>query len=707
MLAAAPEPLSPPLDAGTESSPLAPKIIGASESGPLYLQPLDAPGNPYAGKYSELDAWVYANATLMSDEEYIAQYGPGPEARVLASTRPEGWVLEVGYADEQGFMLPMAEQYRRRQQVFSRERPADSILFRMTPDLPDRIFAGLHKFYSAGVLAPQLAQLQKELWSQIDPASYPTIPAWLGENPPLRTIFVPNGEILCIGPLGLRYTEDETPRFYENQGLLTYRYSGEGQLLGTYDFARPEAADWLLIYWPEMNSELGKYQGTGLGRHFGFGFVSIIKDESDPLMLGVVPPDQSKRNILASFDYDGTPIDPFQPTPRMAQHYGTALQSSTVARAYQGQLESGLTSRDSQSPFAGKPNGPVLTDSAPRPRPLIAGDRYSGRSLSLEECTVHDGRSKRWVLVLPLDDPSNPWRSKYGPWDRWLLDQQGQSNPAVTAALEKQRRQQSELRARLATEKREASADEQRVLSDYGVRMDLSDPWQRFELQVSPEGYVIPYAISSVAELLEDASRELLGSQRGEQDRAYSFSLSAGGLMPADMQALLYEAQQDQLEAKGLAFPRVPAWLMEQPVERAAFAPNGDVITYGPLGSYNPDLTLEYGNQRRTESFDEQYHRYGPDGQELAALPSATPACALYNLALLQRFSDLEASGMHWNSFAGVTLVRDAQSREVTEAYDWDGTPLPLDQPRCGHPLAMRWWDYNELLRMYEAQGPD
>lgn len=688
----------------------APKLIAVTDAGPVYLQALDAPGNPYAGQYSELDAWVYDHTALLSEAEVQAQYGAGPEARALAQTRPADWRLQMSYADEQGYLLPIALQQRRRQELLEWKTPAERINFRPNPESMLKLFDGLHKVYAVGSLPAELQEFEGRQWSQLNPADYPPIPAWLGENPPLETVFVPNGEILCVGPLGLRYTEDADDRlnFERNRGLLTYRYDLEGRLLGSYDLDPRRGGEWMLIYWPQMDSVLNSYSGNNLSRHVGEGTFAVVKEDLAAMLPGSPTPTQPDREILACFDYDGTIIDPNQPLMRRYKRCGNAITGESLKQVYEAQLASGATSADTQSPFAGTEQGPIIADPTPRPRPLIAGDRFSGRARSLEEVTVTDGSSRRWVVVQPLNDPANPWRGSYGPWDAWLLAQHNARNPRLDAAFEKQRRDQSDLRARLAAEKREPSAEEQRILNNFGMAVDSSDPWQYVELRVDADGFVVPFAHSSVDDLLDVAERDQREAWSVVQDQQNKFVLNCGGEMPADLQAQLYEAQGSLLAAKGLGWPRIPAWLIEQPAERAAFAPSGDVITYGPLGSYNPDRTLDYNADRRLGSFDGQYHRYAPDGSHINALPAgAAPPCALYNLALLQHFPDLEARGMLWSSDAGITVVADKQSREVVEAYDWDGSPLAVDQPLHGYPLALRWWEYNELLRLFEAQGPD
>ena len=205
---------------------------------PVHL--LDDPGNPYRGQYSAAEAWVAAH-TLSFDKAkemglaYQTQVhdaflhgGDYPQSPLeYLQVTPEGWVIPVS---------KLAEQPERKGWLEA-GRPIVDLVQPM--NLNQKPYTGPLSFALAAPATDMPADLKAALeyasWTSFR-SDMPRIPAWLGSRPPLRAIFVPNGEIVTYGELNLHYQPDtKNPGMvslpYEAGGDTWYRYSADGQLL--------------------------------------------------------------------------------------------------------------------------------------------------------------------------------------------------------------------------------------------------------------------------------------------------------------------------------------------------------------------------------------------------------------------------------------------------------------------------------------------
>src|SRR5262245_54353325 len=86
-----------PRMASADPATAVPIEVGMTGAGPVYLQPLDVPGNPYAGQYSDYDRWVYEHARIVPTEEIQKYYDyESAEAEAWRTTKPANWQLEQG-----------------------------------------------------------------------------------------------------------------------------------------------------------------------------------------------------------------------------------------------------------------------------------------------------------------------------------------------------------------------------------------------------------------------------------------------------------------------------------------------------------------------------------------------------------------------------------------------------------------------------------
>ncbi len=686
------------------------KLIAVTDAGPVYLQPLDAPGNPYAGQYSDYDRWVYENALMMPEEDIRRYYDyESPEAEAWRQALPQDWQLLEGFADQQGFLLPELVVFARRTEQHN--RPADwaleyfdtneAVQWWEYSDLRDAV-----RIWAAGVPETAMMQAYYTNFSELQSAEYPPIPAWLGEQPPLEAIFVPNGEILCHGPLGLKLPvgEDSNAWRFQHGELLWYRYSAEGRRLGTFDFPSPYSPNWTLIYWPGQTEQLQSLYTDNVWPNSRNGVLSVVLHE--PETLGNDPGSVDYHwprplAVLACFDYDGTPLDPQAVLPAWRMNQGNALPMEIIAQAYQQQLDAGLTSRDSLSPFAGTAEGPSVFDDKEDAGGLYAHKGFTNEAQVLASYEVNDGRPKYSVKVRRLDDPDNPYRDQYGPWDSWLLAQQGQRNSREEERWAELDQQRAELRAAAEAEGREYTEEEKLKLDPGYYAPDPGDPWEYFEVVVDPDGWVIP--------LLETEQREYqphlswdLREALVTPGRGIDFIFQAGGVMPADMRRRL-EAARARLRSQGKI--TVPDWLIAQPVGSAAFAPNGDIITFGPLASIDPALPAEPPEARQLPSYVAAYYRYDSSGNLLGTLPAAAnPSTAIFDITLLQRWEEASAIGQGCYEMYGVFQVTDPLSGSTLAAYDWDGTRLDVTQPLLPRLPFFDWFSWEDLQALYDTQ---
>jgi len=171
----------------------------------------------------------------------------------------------------------------------------------------------------------------------------------------------------------------------------------------------------------------------------------------------------------------------------------------------------------------------------------------------------------------------------------------------------------------------------------------------------------------------EDAARQSADLRelgfRGKEQAAGS----SGGVMPED---LLQQMTDAKWELRLPEYPSIPQWLYEQPVFGAYFVPNGDIVTQGELGCRPPnadELTWEEqwtgcsGAFSATTRMAHWWTKYLTDSGDWLQLV----------FSLLRRHrAPRRQQRAEPRERDGFLLLRDSESGELLQAFDFDGTPL-------------------------------
>ncbi len=712
------------LSRGAPPGPNGEPVLEIRESGPVYLQSLDDPANPYRNDYSEYDRWVHSNLMYPSRDELAAFGGfRSDEGAALRSSYPEGFALFQAETDAQGFQIPYSQMMTRFERNVDGEKLGDVLLkgwhgFYDSPAQREE-YAAHASFYAGGVIPPQIAeQREQELW-QKRAGLYPPVPAWLGQNPPLHSIFVPNGEILCYGPLGLEVTGIPGRAGGQNYvfmvepcGELWYRYSADGKLLGKYDLGSYAIhPDWRVIYWPGIGETLNGYlkqrtpetKRQRFSQSTSYGYVAVLDYGEGGYGYQADGKEAEPKALAGLWDFNGSAVDPSTRLSGQRQYAGNALDRDTISRVYKAQLSLGLVSADTLSPYAGTPDGPVT--GGPRPWcPIATGKDRSSGSFADPVCAEPVSKPRDWVLVRPLDDPQNPYRDEYKPWDHWAYANAHRMVPDEQIDWTAYQDRYKELQTLAAKEKRELTREENEELTSFMTHKVPPD-WQSITVYVDENGWPLPLGSKRLS-VFTEPDLNLDVREPAWYSRSYDgyMQFQAGGVMEPELQAA-YNREGYRAVLKTL--PAIPDWLMRAPVREALFMPNGDVITWGPLGSWDPDSSKD-SKERKLPSWDDTYYRYNSAGELQSSLPRKTgPLSALYNLGMVQVYETANTLGYEAAGGPGVLIYKDKESKQIVSAWDWQGNALDFSQPihpirGCSHRLE---WDY--LWTLYQQQQAD
>ncbi|MEZ5336797.1 MAG: hypothetical protein R3F46_00905 [bacterium] len=362
-----------------------PEMQTASE-----LRPLDDPANPYLGQYEEWDVWAHEHhrPDITSHNELFSEFPAGTPPQA-ADNGMQKRHLELP-VDAAGWQIPWRIYQQRIQQA-----KLDGISFE---DLPRE-----RTLFAAGLISPQLWQQREQVRIDLRAAALPPIPAWLGQDPPLELQFMPDGEFVARGRLGLvPHNMRPVDCLKLGRDERWYRYSAQGELLGRSDYYFPGMLDsnWMYIYWPGLEQLTYDMQAQGLepwthGRCVFFGRPQSEWDS---------PGDAEPGYFSRCFNYLGEEQDvteAWQSADRLAD---LRLFGNDVREIHQTQLRQGIAVAQDTSRFEGLANGPVRV----RPddsRPMLA------RRSALADWQLS------MVEIRPLDDPDNPWRGQYSEWD--------------------------------------------------------------------------------------------------------------------------------------------------------------------------------------------------------------------------------------------------------------------------------------------------
>ena len=410
------------------------------------LRALDDPENPYAGQYEEWDIWAFEHFRPgMNAQAIMAELQPPEPKRSgvsLASPfylwsdaagQPVLWTTHR--VDNDGFLLP--------DELTSKNYGRDAQRFGSGAGQPVREMA--QAFASGPITQEQYDAWQLQYTAGIA-TRYVPIPAFIGEQPPLRLVFVLNGEFAVKGMLGLGDTDNFD---MQSSGDLAsrerwYRYSADGELLGQTGVVGMgwRDASWMLLYWPELPQKIEAMKVQGLAPQFRSGTVSfapstarIYTNEADALWDQDKPfPQTTAADVVECYDYQGQPIPVEQAWPADGSFTDQArqLDAPIVKMYYDAQLAVSYTT-DAPSPFAAQANGPQLATADYRP-PVVAYPARGG-DYSLTEK----------LIVRELDAPGNPYAGQYSEWDRLCYEHYGEYDRDHLRLLNEGRQAQQQL----------------------------------------------------------------------------------------------------------------------------------------------------------------------------------------------------------------------------------------------------------------------
>ena len=234
-----------------------------------------------------------------------------------------------------------------------------------------------------------------------------------------------------------------------------------------------------------------------------------------------------------------------------------------------------------------------------------------------------------------LDDPANPYREKYGAWDRWLLA--NAKNP---------------------------------TMEEMQAFMSGTAPAGYIYLRptVSPEGWLVP----QIEELRTQFAQQTdYTAYRARPHCVLTFSSS--GVADLDTARGL---EQARLKLWAELLPQAPAWLTSAMPKRVVLLPDGGAVTYGPLGSAAKVVdasTFRYDAAGNPEV----YYRYSADGQEVAHTTPGQPWQELFLPGYTQDVLLAAAKqGMIPVVLNGYTILAAQATGDPVTVYDYTGAQL-------------------------------
>ena len=197
----------------------------------IRLMALDDPRNPYAGMYDEWDVW--AHETLSSQERIEPYRSEQPTYEAFEGGLGEDpWDVREFYAiDKNGSLLPSVEEVRLFEEAF-RTKAKNSL-------------QNYTLILVKGRLDPEIQARKRRSLNAVRASFYPTIPEWLGTNPPAQVTLMPNGDFIAWGDLGGvddHHMPSHTSGDHYNSEPF-YRFDCLGNLLGS-----TEEHWWYLYY---------------------------------------------------------------------------------------------------------------------------------------------------------------------------------------------------------------------------------------------------------------------------------------------------------------------------------------------------------------------------------------------------------------------------------------------------------------------------
>lgn len=251
------------------------------------------------------------------------------------------------------------------------------------------------------------------------------------------------------------------------------------------------------------------------------------------------------------------------------------------------------------------------------------------------------------IEVKDLDDPANPYKGQYGPWDYWLHENQ-----------------------------HDMTDEEVEAWNDGEVT-----PGKRLEIIcVDAAGYQIPVAAwDRQARERERRSANLsaVGNELEPPRNIRRFEFY--GELPPEIEQGMFDAR---MEVAADYVPRIPEWLGQAPPLQALVLPTGEVVAYGELGTgADYDWHVEHCNSTVRHG---DHHRYSADGKLLAKLPREELWAKLFSPDLDQILPSFSGDNHYILMESGYVAIygvdeRGVLSMEPIALFDYDGTPVPAN----------------------------
>jgi hypothetical protein len=275
--------------------------------------------------------------------------------------------------------------------------------------------------------------------------------------------------------------------------------------------------------------------------------------------------------------------------------------------------------------------------------------------------TVRD-EAGRAISIKPLDDPRNPYKDQYGPWDRWLYEnlepvENSGAGDSVANTMEQ-------------------------------LKHDISQPntWTGLRGQVTAEGYLVPLTV--VHKRFEDRC----GAGTVEQSSTDERWVIAKGMMDPECYAAMHQST-DRISAA--YYHTIPDWLIKNPPSSAMLLPNGDVITNGLLNDTSQPSSKDCCGGGGSSIFA----RYDLNGNLISTVKGRHWWYLYY-----EGKESNPPDGMMVASRDGFVEFTSPNQAEVLSRWDWNGKRLDLSQQvvhRDRHPFT--FLSATQLRKYYEA----
>jgi hypothetical protein len=311
--------------------------------------------------------------------------------------------------------------------------------------------------------------------------------------------------------------------------------------------------------------------------------------------------------------------------------------------------------------------------------------------------TIGTGPDGSSIVVRPLDAPGNPYANAYSDLDRWAFQniphaalQQGLLTDPNAGGIQSVTTAGTPRTVRVMIDRDGfiVPQNDTRVLANdpdmlpweaqQQIRADAINEklYGKTETEVEAEAQATQRGDVSGSEV---RSQLLPGSPRIEIDENGDYRYVYVTAPMDDELAIRIEAER--MAAYARAIPPVPTWLRDVPRENVLFLPNGEVAVEPPASGG-------------------VWMRYDAAGNVVATSQPGQSWRSLFAKNYDTIVEDAQAQGLDIVEKDGFIVLRDKSSRKVVASYDFDGTPVPIDQmatPRPFYFTPMRWSNLEQV----------